>query len=272
MGATTTLSLVATMALAHLINGVHPYGQVPPQYAVWLTQEYLTIMALVAFGLALLMREIGDHRKTLRANQRALQASKVRLEERVRERTLELQQANEALAAANRKLAITAATDELTGLANRRHFYDRAARELERLRGAGSTASVIMIDLEHFKEINDSFGHEAGDGVLRSIQEPLLQSLRPRDLTGRIGGEEFLVLLSGEPLDTALAVARRIRQAIEDAVFVHRDCRLPVTASLGVAQWDGHSSLDALINSADEALYLAKQKGRNQVAWRAPEV
>jgi diguanylate cyclase (GGDEF)-like protein len=265
IGASATVMLIAALAVWHLVQGVHPYATSVPQYAVWLTQEYLVLIAVISIGLAILLREIDDHREALKKNERALEAYNEYLEERVIMRTLALEDANQALQQANQQLAAAAATDELTGISNRRHFRAEAQRELARLRQGGESAAMIMVDLDHFKTINDSYGHEAGDLVLRSVLEPMSQSMRPRDLFGRMGGEEFLILLSGVELVTAASIAERIRAAIEALGIEYHGQKIHVTASFGVAQWDGKSDLDEFIRCADETLYRAKKRGRNRV-------
>src|SRR5690606_28067154 len=135
---------------------------------------------------------------------------------------------------------------ELTGIANRRHFLSEVERELQRLRLDGQTASAIMIDIDHFKLVNDNLGHDAGDKVLRDIVEPINQAIRPRDLFGRMGGEEFLIFLSEADHDMSNAIAERIRLAIESLKIAYREHEINITISLGVAQWDGKSHLDEL--------------------------
>ncbi|MCP3176395.1 diguanylate cyclase [Desulfuromonas sp. KJ2020] len=265
LGAAATVTLIAALAVGNLVRGTHPYISVGPQYAVWLTQEYLTIVAVVSVGLALLLKEISDQREALSKNKRALQIYNEILEARVNERTLALEKSNQALQEANQRLAAIAAIDELTGIPNRRHFREEAQREMSRLGKDGAEATVIMVDLDHFKKINDEYGHEAGDVVLRAITGPLRQSIRPRDLMGRMGGEEFVVLLSGLEKKASARVAERIRAAIEALTVDYRDAQIRLTASFGVAQWDGQGTLDDLVRQADDALYRAKANGRNRV-------
>jgi diguanylate cyclase (GGDEF)-like protein len=193
-----------------------------------------------------------------------LQEVNAMLEERVLARTYSLEKAKQALELANENLATTAATDDLTGMANRRHFYSEAARELSRLRRDGQKACLIMVDLDYFKSVNDTYGHEAGDVVLRAIEHPMRMSVRPRDLMGRTGGEEFLILLSGVDIPVAITIAERIRTAIQALEIDYRGYPINITASLGIARWDGKSELNELINQADEALYMAKKNGRNR--------
>lgn len=265
IGASSTVALIAIFAVEHLMRGTHPIILSLPQSAVLLTQEYLAIIAIVSIGLALLIKEIADQRDILKQQENALKSQNQFLEDRVNERTIALKEVNQALQKANDRLAKSAATDELTGISNRRHFLSEVQRELQRLRLDNQTASAIMIDLDHFKLVNDNLGHEAGDVVLREIVTPISQAIRPRDLFGRMGGEEFLVFLSGADDRMANTVAERIRNEIEKLPITYRGQQIQVTASFGVAQWDGHAELDELFHQADKALYQAKNLGRNQV-------
>ena len=154
-----------------------------------------------------------------------------------------------------------AQTDALTGLANRRHFLEQAQVMLQDLEGQGGRASLIMLDLDHFKRINDVHGHQAGDLALREAARHLRAALREVDVIGRLGGEEFGVLLPGLNAGEALAVARRLRCA----VAASRPGGLRVTASFGLA--DGEPRLDRLLAKADEYLYAAKEAGRDRIAW-----
>lgn len=161
------------------------------------------------------------------------------------------------------KLRAQSETDELTGMPNRRHFEKRAAGELQRSGRHGHPLSVLIFDIDHFKIINDTCGHPAGDEVLVAVAALIRQQLREADLLTRWGGEEFTVLMPDTPLPMALSVADTLRAAIETHRFAFG---LQVTISIGAAQWEGSpESLHALMSRADEALYLAKHLGRNRV-------
>jgi len=265
IGATLTVALISSITIALLVRGIHPFVAVSLQQAAWVTQEYLALTAIVSVGLAILLQEIRDQGAALQASKHHLLVQNQSLEARVLERTMALEEANLALQQANDRLASSLATDDLTGMASRRHFYSEAERELQRLRCDRMPACLIMIDLDHFKAINDSYGHEAGDLVLKALQQPLLHALRPRDLHARLGGEEFVVLLSGLTIPQTLPIAERIRQAIQTLEILYHGRRIRLTASLGVAGWDGECNLEELVRRADQALYTAKRKGRNRV-------
>ncbi len=166
-----------------------------------------------------------------------------------------------------------AITDELTGLANRRQFFDRGEREVRRAERYGRELSLLMMDLDHFKQVNDTCGHVAGDAVLRCLGEILRAVLRETDLAARYGGEEFAVLLPETDLEGALRAAQRLTTRFAQAVKDDKD--LPtVTISIGVAASNqiGLTTFDTLITAADSALYAAKERGRNSTVAYAASV
>lgn len=158
--------------------------------------------------------------------------------------------------------------DGLTRLTNRRTFIERSEKELSRAQRIPSAhMACIMVDIDHFKSINDTYGHTAGDAVLEKIAMILLENARPYDEVGRYGGEEFAVLLPSTQLASAVKVAERQRTRIAEAEVVVDDHIIQVTASFGVASYpaDGIRDINELMKAADEALYEAKQSGRNRV-------
>ncbi len=173
----------------------------------------------------------------------------------------------------SRTLRSLASTDELTGLLNRRSILAYGERQLQLAGDSGGQLSVLMIDIDNFKRINDEQGHAAGDEVLRRVGRILPTALRTHDRLGRIGGEEFLVILPEAALGQASAVAHRIREAVADSPVSPSDGALRVTVSIGVAQWQAPTErIDDVMSRADAALYLAKSGGRNavEVADRPP--
>ncbi|MCB1978003.1 MAG: GGDEF domain-containing protein [Burkholderiaceae bacterium] len=165
---------------------------------------------------------------------------------------------------ANRVLA---ALDALTGVANRRSIIAALDRDAGRAIRARTPLAVMMIDLDHFKRINDSHGHLAGDAVLRSLVRVLGDRLRSQDLVGRYGGEEFLVVLPETTLSGARRLANELCQAVEAHAFVHAGQPIPLTVSIGVfgGLLEPGDHWDLLIHAADSALYAAKRAGRNRV-------
>jgi diguanylate cyclase len=158
-----------------------------------------------------------------------------------------------------------ARTDGLTRIANRREFDTRIFAQHDRFERLGETYSIIMVDIDHFKRVNDERGHQAGDKVIAGVAEMAASCINPADLAARYGGEEFAVMLPRATLSGAQRTAERIRQKVERTSFWCDDRPVTVTISLGVAQIQEEEALEALIRRADAALYSAKSNGRNQV-------
>lgn len=171
------------------------------------------------------------------------------------------------LKALHAELENQAHVDGLTGLANRRRFMELAELEHARAVRYGNSLSVLMMDIDHFKAVNDTYGHKSGDLVLQKLAKVCHQAVREFDIIGRLGGEEFAILLPETGGDKALEVAQRLRQAIAvSRVPLGPARRVSITASIGVATLtDRSKKLDSLLNDADKALYEAKRAGRNKV-------
>jgi diguanylate cyclase (GGDEF)-like protein len=174
---------------------------------------------------------------------------------------------NETLRCKQEELCYLATTDVLTGLCNRRSFMELAQQELERSGRHNLSLSLLLLDVDRFKLVNDRFGHQAGDMVLKHIAETGRSTLRKIDVFARFGGEEFVVLLPETGLEGAAVVAERLRMNMADYKILVGDRMLSYTASIGVASCRGTAlpDLGALIKAADEALYASKNKGRNMV-------
>lgn len=202
------------------------------------------------------------------------------LEARVRSmlRIKALQEAVEkrerALEEANTELQRVAITDSLTGLYNRRHLEDRLREMFEHSQRLHEPMSCALFDLDHFKSVNDTYGHQVGDEVLIQLAEILKLSAREIDRVGRFGGEEFMTLLPGTVLDAAVTYAERTRVDVERHIFTYEGGTLRRTISCGVAGWP-HPRVnhrDHLVKAADDALYIAKRLGRNRVVrFGSPE-
>lgn len=158
-----------------------------------------------------------------------------------------------------------AVTDGLTNVANRKQLDAILTEEIPRARRYERELSLLMLDIDYFKNINDSFGHLAGDYVLTGLAAMLQGRLRPNDKLGRFGGEEFCAILPETSLAGAVRIAEDLRQLVEDHVFVASDERIRVTISIGVAALDARMEREDLYRSADERLYDAKRLGRNRV-------
>jgi diguanylate cyclase (GGDEF)-like protein len=168
---------------------------------------------------------------------------------------------------ADGEAARLATIDPLTGAYNRRTFHDIAERELARARRAGQPLSIIVVDIDHFRSVNEQHGNRTGDEVLRRVADLIHAALRKEDMLVRYGGEEFLVMLPEVPGPGAVVVAGRIRKSVEAEAIVVENHSLRLTVSVGVSARldEGPESIENLLARADEALALAKQRGRNRV-------
>jgi diguanylate cyclase (GGDEF)-like protein len=164
------------------------------------------------------------------------------------------------------ELVRLAATDSLTGLPNRRYFMEAASLEVERVSRFGNAAAVMMIDLDHFKAVNDTYGHAVGDEALRCLTQVCKKPLRQIDIFARIGGEEFVIMLPGTNEAGAVSVAEKLRRALCKTSVKSGQLRFRITASFGVAQARaGDKGVGECLDRADAALYAAKREGRNCV-------
>ena len=189
--------------------------------------------------------------------------NELRVRLRAGRRIIDLQ---DELIAAREALRIKAAHDPLTGLWNHEEIIANLQRELARGKRGGKVVGAIMADIDHFKQVNDCYGHMAGDAVLRAVADKMLLRMRPYDSVGRYGGEEFLIVLPGCDGENLAALAERLRQSICSAPVDTSEGALPVTISLGVVVSSGEETdAGVLIRAADQALYRAKGKGRNCV-------
>ncbi len=154
--------------------------------------------------------------------------------------------------------------DPLTGAYNRLAYERRAALEVARWRSDGGNLSMIVCDIDHFKRINDDFGHTAGDKVLKEVARVLQEQLRSSDFVARYGGEEFVVILNGAAEEAALQIAEKLRRSVKSAPFRSRGERVPITISCGVATFAGDDTLESVFERTDAALYAAKAAGRDR--------
>src|ERR1700735_3904324 len=175
-----------------------------------------------------------------------------------------------SLRAANERNRILSVTDALTGAFNRRYMMEQLPRELERCRRYGNPLSVIMCDIDHFKQVNDAKGHSAGDDVLQQFVARMQRSIRANsDWVARLGGEEFLIVLPETGFQGAMFVAEKIREIMTSVAFVTREGDVVATSSFGVASTESHGpdlamKSETLIRAADQCLYTSKQSGRNR--------
>jgi diguanylate cyclase (GGDEF)-like protein len=179
---------------------------------------------------------------------------------------LEQKRADEQILELNTKLERLAMTDELTGLMNRRSFFIQGENEIKRAQRHQTPLSLLMLDVDRFKAVNDRYGHDAGDRVLQHVALKLIEIVREIDMVARMGGEEFSLLLPNTGAENAVKLAERVRLAIERGSCQIQDQSINVTVSIGVASYSKDtSSLEAILRHADDSMYQAKNQGRNRV-------
>jgi len=262
-----------------VISGIYFLVPIPPLYrivlaflltgcgvAIWvinridLTEAYESIAVLAAYfmsnvyGIFVSMR----HERSRRWHYEILMEERKSRSE-LSNRTRELEETQE-------QLRVLAMTDPLTGISNRRHFMIQITEEIERTKRYGNPFSLMMIDIDNLKEINDTYGHEAGDEVLQSFVKHCLRRLRTVDQFARFGGDEFIVLLVQTGWEKAKEVAGRLISDIQGLEMQIEEESIHITVSIGVTSTDDISSIEELIKRADKALYEAKHGGKNQVA------
>lgn len=182
------------------------------------------------------------------------------------------------LAGQRQHLETLAGTDSLTSLFNRRQLFECAYQEILRGQRSGEPLAVLMLDLDHFKSVNDRYGHALGDTLLQAVADALRATLRRIDIAGRIGGEEFVVLLPNANAESAAIAAERLRQAVAAAQVEVEGLPVTVTTSIGVTVVDCQTTQDVtayfrgLLHEADTALYVARQRGHNRVEFWSPEM
>ncbi len=165
----------------------------------------------------------------------------------------------------SQKLDQLSRKDELTGLSNRRDILEQMQNELSRFERSGNTFSVLIADIDYFKLVNDTYGHEYGDFVLTQVAATFSKNTQKRDNVARWGGEEFLIFLPETTGEQGSITAERLRSSIEKLTFIHKNKLTTITTSIGIAEYQPSQSLNELINIADSYLYQAKKEGRNRV-------
>ena len=170
-----------------------------------------------------------------------------------------------SLSARSETLEHAALTDGLTGMQNRRYFDDALREYLDEFKRIGKPVGLLILDLDHFKLVNDTHGHDVGDKVLRAVAGCLREFTRFHDVVARLGGEEFAVVAPNMDVDMLSKLAERIRKAVAVLSVETGNVRLRVTTSVGLAVWDGHEDADDFFRRADKMLYQAKRLGRNRV-------
>ena len=258
--------LVGTTVFSLLAFGVFPKN-FATEYGVQIGSALEMLLLSVALGYR--------YASLRNQNERIVNETNVRLGRQVAERTQALTSALAQLEEAHGRLRESSRRDALTGLYNRSHFREAFETRLAEAQAVAMPTTLLMIDLDHFKSINDRYGHLVGDDCLRWAARTIGNALRPYDaLLARFGGEEFIVVLSGFGLRDAVAVAEQLREALRDSACQSRGREIPLSASIGAHELlpadDLASSIDSALQAADEALYSAKAGGRDQVRTSLP--
>lgn len=238
-------AIAGTMLSVHLVAGSGPSE---------LTGLSLMLLAPAATGLFVCHRFQFESRRSF-SMLLVVESANTELQHQIR--------AREELEA---KLKHQAETDPLTGLYNRRRYEDLFLREFHRIQRYGGAMSMLVLDLDHFKQVNDNYGHGAGDIALQEIADICRRKLRQVDIIGRLGGEEFVILLPDTNLSDAVIVSERLRQGIENTEIVAEQTRFNLTATIGAAELtENDHGIKDLVRRADAALYRGKRAGRNRV-------
>lgn len=256
----TAVALCSTLAFIWLLV---EHFQPPANYVLTLS---LLLVAINLFGI------LTAHRMSRLMREEYRDASVLRLANDRLSREIEARQRLEG------ELRELAQRDHLTGISNRRHFFDLADEACRKAAATGAPLSLLIVDVDYFKQINDTYGHMHGDEVLKTLAAVCRKVLGGVDMLARLGGEEFVLLLPDADLAAATAVAERLRAEIQRTPVRLHEATLYFTVSLGVAQWQTDEPVPVLMRRADEALYAAKYSGRNrteaaagQARWGALE-
>ncbi|MCF8110851.1 MAG: GGDEF domain-containing protein [Desulfobacteraceae bacterium] len=238
-------AMIGTMISVYLVAGSGPSE---------LVGLFLMLLVPTGTGLFVCGRFQLEHRRSF-AMLLAAESANAELQRQIRARE-ELE----------KKLKEQAETDPLTGLYNRRRYETMFIREFQRIKRYGGPMSVLVLDLDHFKRVNDTYGHSAGDVVLQEVAALCRRQLRQVDIIGRLGGEEFVIMLPDTGISDAMTVAERLRKEIESTEIVTDRNRLYITATIGAAEIvHEDQGIEDLVRRADAALYRGKQEGRNRV-------
>ncbi|MDL0432288.1 diguanylate cyclase [Marinobacter sp. TBZ242] len=256
-------SFLATMVALYVsfatAAGVGPFIREQQERSALLTQEFVVLFIVMVLYLAAFVHQ--NRRKSYRLRKALAEVKLLNaaLEDRVRKRTSEL-------FAANRRLTTLALTDELTGIANRRQMRTHGEEEVRRSDRSQHPFSVLLLDIDHFKRINDLYGHDIGDRCLQAFARATDSVLRSVDLFGRWGGEEFIIIVPDSEHVDLLALSEKLLDHVRNLAVPVEDNQISMTVSIGIAQWHG-TSFDRMISEADDALYEAKAKGRDRAEF-----
>lgn len=278
-----TIAKIYLIALSIFILGMSlisllALGLLP--YSILLSNAPIiaSFFEIILFSFLLAYRINALSQKSFAAKKALLQQQKterIRLFHEVAEKTTALNRANrqlqkelESKKILEKQLKHQASTDVLTNLMNRRAFMNAFSKEMERIKRNPSDLACLILDIDHFKKVNDTYGHHIGDEVIRTITEHMVKYTRSVDIIGRIGGEEFAILMPNTDLDSAYLIADRLRENIakDEMTFEHKT--IQVTVSIGLTQMkEEEEDMQTILQRSDAALYEAKETGRNRVRY-----
>jgi diguanylate cyclase (GGDEF)-like protein len=265
-GASTTGLIIALIAIYYLEQQQGPFVGTSAAESVLRLQEYIFVVVMTSLAIAALLQELQDRNRLLEFSEGALKRATDVLVSPNRDLVEKLRERTRELVAATARLEQDALTDTLTGLANRRQFMLRAEVEVARATRYGQPLSLLMIDVDFFKQINDRFGHASGDLTLVAVGRVIRASLRTADLPARIGGEEFAVLLPNTVSTEAAELAERLRRQVQELALAHEAGPITLTVSGGIATLrTDDRGIDPVLRRADDAMYASKAGGRNRI-------
>nr|WP_251068148.1 diguanylate cyclase [Marinobacter sp. C7] len=249
----TAVALYVAFATA---AGAGPFIREHQDQSALLAQEFVVLFVVLVLYVAAFVHQ--NRRKSRKLHEAFSELYKLNqaLEERVRQRTRELFDANQ-------RLQSLALTDELTGIPNRRHMKNLGEDEVKRSERSQRPFAVILLDIDHFKQVNDRYGHAVGDQSLQAFAQAIGSSIRSVDCFGRWGGEEFMIIVPDSDQVDLTRLSEKLLDCIRAVAVSFEDQRITLTASVGISEWHG-TSFDRLVSEADNALYRAKAKGRNR--------
>lgn len=250
----TVDALTESLLSANNVNFTESFFT-PSAEKLWIRGFVVALFLIFTAYTERLLRIINKIKKELETTHK-------RLEQTVNELHMEMDERRVAI----EELEQLAITDPLTSLFNRRKFNELLAYEVERNQRYNAGLSLIMCDIDHFKKINDKFGHTAGDSALKTFSDKVTENIRDVDIFARWGGEEFMILMPNSNIDSACSVAEKLRNAIEHTSINTIDT---LTASFGVAHCNNNDTTESIVERVDAALYEAKQQGRNTVVAAA---
>jgi len=257
----TRILAAPLISIINFVRGVAE-GDLDKQLEIHFNRE----LDSLAESLNEMARRLKENFTQIEAQKAALSDYNLKLEKEVQERTSDLQDAYRQLEGAYETTKNMAATDYLTGIANRRSFFELAEKEVSKSARKGTPLCVIAMDLDNFKVINDTYGHAAGDKVLIHAVRQIQGHLRTYDMLGRLGGEEFAILLPDTPLEQGLIIGQRIQESISIGAVIYDDREISVTMSAGLSfRQTGKDGIEKMLSEADRALYAAKKRGKNRL-------